>query len=171
MSRFQFSSAIAFDADRLHPTSCWPFVVFLCEAIFIEGHKLDTAVPHALANSNKLNLHSGVYIFSRAAGRVVVTKYFWSHRDFCPWGNILPVQCPECGTPQKWNRKVEENGQGKDGVKYKFICRYKYCGEDPVTGAQISRRGQVIVQKPKGVQMVSQGSTTVKGWLSLQVLS
>ena len=29
------------------------------------------------------------------------TEYIWSHKGYWPWGEDLPLQCPQCGTPQE----------------------------------------------------------------------
>ncbi|KAF9234640.1 hypothetical protein BU15DRAFT_65562 [Melanogaster broomeanus] len=75
------------------PLVTWPFLVHLTEAIFIEGHTIDNAVPHALAQSTRLRQHSGVYIMTLAPAAssnlhiLNTTKYIWSHHDYRPWGN------------------------------------------------------------------------------------
>ncbi|KAI9452037.1 hypothetical protein HD554DRAFT_2267701 [Boletus coccyginus] len=165
ITRFRFASAIAFDAVRLQPSTCWPFIVFLAEAVFIEGHDLEVAVPCALGHSHRLGQHSGVYVLTRVADSLAVTKYFWSHRDFHPWGFILPVQCQVCGTPQQWQRKV-----GND-FSYVFECRYQRCGWDATSGKVVRPRGQIEVRKPDGVKIHLQGKTRYSGWLSLEVVS
>lgn len=144
--RLRFASAVAFDTPRLHPSSCWPFVVFLCESLHTEGQDLQSAMPHALSNSNKLGRHSGVYTFLQLGGQLLTTKYIWAHRDYRPWGKVLPVQCPECGTPQRWKRNFVAGTH--EPTYYKFSCRYKDCGRDPVTGL-VSQRGQIIARKPE----------------------
>ncbi|KAG8213505.1 hypothetical protein J3R82DRAFT_8327 [Butyriboletus roseoflavus] len=163
ITRFNFASAIAFDAVRLLPSSCWPFLVFLAEAVFIEEHDLQIAIPHALGNSNKLGLHSGIYVLTRTTGSLEITRFFWAHRDFRPWGYRLPVQCLVCGTPQQWQRKLG------DDFSYTFECRYTRCGQDPVSGEVVQRRGYVEVKKPEGVKTILQGKTRHSGWLSVQV--
>ncbi|KAH0826511.1 hypothetical protein J3R83DRAFT_5518 [Lanmaoa asiatica] len=165
ITQFGFSSAIAFDAVRLHPSTCWPFVVFLIEAMFIEQHDVEAAVPHALGHSNKLGQHSGVYLFARATDCLKITKYFWAHRDFRPWGHILPPQCPFCGSPQQWKRKMATDHS------YTFKCRYRRCGFDPKTGKKAHPRGKLEFRKPEGAKVILQGKTRVSGWLSLDVSS
>lgn len=156
---------MAFDAPRLHPSTCWPFVVFLSESMIIDGQDLDSAMPHALANSSKLGRHSGVYTFCRVDDRLVTKRYVWAHRDFRPWGKALPIQCPVCGTPQRWKRKYVQDDSAS---AYTFYCRYKDCGRDPVTGS-VSHRGQIVVRKPEGIQAISLGKNKCSGWLSVVV--
>ena len=162
-SRFQFASAIAFDVVRLHPSTCWPFVVFLANVIFIEGHNMQDVVPHALGSSNKLSLHSGVYLLTCTSDSFNITRYFWAHRDYCPWGYHLPVQCLVCGTSQQWQHKL-----GND-LSYIFECHYCDCGRDPVSGKVVRCRGFVDVKKPDSVQIIVQGKTCYSGWLSLWI--
>ena len=148
---------------RLHPSTCWPFVVFLIEAVFIEQHDVETAVPNALGHSNKLGQHSGVYLLTRATNSLKITKYLWAHRDFQPWGCILPLQCPFCGTPQQWECKMATDHL------YTFKCRYRKCGLDPKTGKKVRPRGKIVITKPEGARVISQGKTWVSGWLSFDV--
>lgn len=74
---------------RLHPSTCWPCVVFLADAIFIEGHNMQDVVPHALSLSNKLGLHSGIYLLTCTSDSLNITRYFWAHRDYGLWGYHL----------------------------------------------------------------------------------
>ncbi|KAG9312778.1 hypothetical protein JVU11DRAFT_6190 [Chiua virens] len=165
ITQFGFSSTIAFDAVHLHPSACWPFVVFLIEGVFIEQHAIESAVPHALGHSNKLGQHSGVYLFTRATDRLKITRYVWSHRDFRPWGNILPLQCSFCGTPQQWSRTMDTNNS------YTYECRYQKCGLDPRTGQQVHPRGKLTFTKPEGATVLQQGKTRVSAWMRLDVSS
>ncbi|KAH0826483.1 hypothetical protein J3R83DRAFT_5486 [Lanmaoa asiatica] len=165
IKHFRFASAIAFDAVRLHQTACWPFVVFLAEALFIEEHDLEVAVPCALGHTNKLGLHSGVYVLTRVADSLTITKYFWSHRDFRPWGHVLPVQCQVCGTPQQWKRIV-----GND-FSYIFKCGYQRCGLHRTSGNFVRPRGQIEVRRPEGARTLLPGKTRYSGWLSMQIVS
>ncbi|KAF9234635.1 hypothetical protein BU15DRAFT_65557 [Melanogaster broomeanus] len=144
--------AVAFDASRLQPLVTWPFLVHLTEAIFIEGHTIDDAVPHALAQSTRLGQHSGVYIMTLAPAassnlRILnTTKYIWSHRDYRPWGKPLPLQCPQCGTLS--------NG-----------CRYHRCGWDEDTKAIIKRPATFKFKKPADAEVLPQGKGQASSWL------
>ncbi|KIJ57945.1 hypothetical protein HYDPIDRAFT_120151 [Hydnomerulius pinastri MD-312] len=164
VGRFGFSSAIAFDAQHLQPLATWAFLATLTEAVFIEGHRADDAIPHALGHSNRLGPHSGVYLItlspttSETQKIVNVTKYIWSHRDYRPWGTTLPVQCRECGTPQQWaGMKCSDN--------YTFECRYEFCGWDPVCQEFVKPRGTYVVEKPEGMQVIPNGKLPSSSWL------
>ncbi|KAH0826448.1 hypothetical protein J3R83DRAFT_5434 [Lanmaoa asiatica] len=128
----------------------------------MEGQDLESAMLHALTNLNKLGRHSAVYIFLWSGDRLLTTRYVWAHHDYCPWGMVLPVQCPECGTPQQWKQNYVHR---TDESMYKFNCCYKDCRKDLVTGLA-SCRGQIIVYKPEGVWPISLGKTKCSGWLS-----
>ncbi|KAF8125373.1 hypothetical protein EV363DRAFT_1453937 [Boletus edulis] len=77
-----------------HSTVAWSFLVILTESVVIRGHSFDDAVPIALANSNELKRHSGVYTLLLSTDRKLVntTKYLWAHRDYRPWGKDVPIQ-------------------------------------------------------------------------------
>ncbi|KAF9239172.1 hypothetical protein BU15DRAFT_74861 [Melanogaster broomeanus] len=169
MVSYGFSAAIAFDALRLQPLVTWPFLVHLTEAVFIEGHAIDDAVPHALAQSTRLGQHSGVYIMTSAPAassnlRVLnTTKYIWSHRDYRPWGNPLPLQCPQCGTPQQWVRSKYDEGT------YFYRCRYHRCGWDENTKAIIKRPATFKFKKPASAEVLLQGKGQASSWLRIRL--
>ncbi|KAF9232540.1 hypothetical protein BU15DRAFT_67363 [Melanogaster broomeanus] len=158
-------SVLAFDAERLQPLLTWPFLVQVTEAVFIEGHSVEAAIPNALARSIRLGQHSGLRVMtlcptSSATRKVLnTTSYFWSHHDYCPWGNNLPLQCPQCGTAQKWSRdKYSKN-------TYVFRCRFHKCGWDTLTRNFAKPPVSYEFKKPAGVEILEQGKGTQSAWL------
>lgn len=135
--------------------------------MLIEGQDLESAMPRALANSNKLGRHSGVYTFSQVGDQVLTTRYVWADRDFRPWGQTLPAQCPVCGSPQRWKRKYRPGAD--ESAMYEFSCRYMDCGKDLVTGLMLSPRGHIVVRKPQGVKFVPLTKGNCSGWLSVVI--
>ncbi|KAF8125344.1 hypothetical protein EV363DRAFT_1453919 [Boletus edulis] len=156
---FGFSATIAFDAPRFHSTVAWSFLVILTESVVIRGHSFDDAVPIALANSNELKRHSGVYTLLLSTDRKLVntTKYLWAHRDYRPWGKDVPIQCPSCcATQEKWHRV-----RSTDPRVYRFQCKNPHCVSD-----RLHQVGPYWfeVKKPKRVKMLSQGKSSKAAW-------
>ncbi|KIK80061.1 hypothetical protein PAXRUDRAFT_65312, partial [Paxillus rubicundulus Ve08.2h10] len=169
VGRFRFSSTIAFDAPRFQPFMTWPFLVRIIEATFVEGHAIEAAVPHALAYSGRLGQHTGVYIMtpcptSLATQQVIhTTKYVWSHRNHRPWGETLPLQCPQCGALKMWSPARYVSGT------YIFHCRHPRCGRDAVTGAFVKKAVTYKFKKPDNVEVLSKGKTDAWAWLRMQL--
>ncbi|KAF8122330.1 hypothetical protein EV363DRAFT_1405026 [Boletus edulis] len=136
---FGFSATIAFDAPRFHSTVAWSFLVILTESVVIRGHSFDDAVPIALANSNELKRHSGVYTLLLSTDRKLVntTKYLWAHRDYRPWGKDVPIQKSGIGFDLLTPGFIDSNAKtliasvtgcikSNPSNKYNRVCRKTY---------------------------------------------
>ncbi|KIJ59404.1 hypothetical protein HYDPIDRAFT_33267 [Hydnomerulius pinastri MD-312] len=163
IGRYNLFCAIMFDAARLQPIFTWPFLIHITEGVIIEGHCVEDVVEAALGTSRRLGRHTGVYLAvlcptSSSIRKVLnITKYVWSHRDHRPWGQPLPVQCPQCGTLQKWQRSTCHHST------YIFKCHYHKCGWDIVSGTFHKPPHIFKRTKPKNVEVIQQGKFTA--WL------
>ena len=86
----------------------------------------------------------------------------WAHHDYQPWGMALPMQCPQCGTIQKWmSIYLQNNG-------YRYECGYPRCGYDDE--ARQAWPYAITVERPKGATLLKchggQG-----GWMKICELS
>ncbi|KIM58291.1 hypothetical protein SCLCIDRAFT_10278 [Scleroderma citrinum Foug A] len=84
------------------------------KSIVIHGFKFTSALEHVLKESMALGMHTGIMHF------LLVAKYVWTHQDYQPWGQPLPMQCPQCGAVKKW--KLVQHWDGS----YSFECRYRH---------------------------------------------
>jgi hypothetical protein len=163
LRRFRFSHAIAFDTLHLQPNVASHFLLTLTEAIQIEGFPVAEAVLHALGWSGRLGMHSNVIYIALAEQQssvaVQVTKFVWSHHDLHPWGADLPLQCPQCGTPQSWVHVVI-------GTSYKFECRYRRCGREK-RQRQADGPYSTTVHRPAGSELLPNGRRAGSGWLKI----
>ncbi|KAF9232538.1 hypothetical protein BU15DRAFT_67361 [Melanogaster broomeanus] len=147
-------SVLAFDAERLQPLLTWPFLVQVTEAVFIEGHSVEAAIPNALARSIRLGQHSAQPHARFLTPQVI----FGPITTICPWGNNLPLQCPQCGTAQKWSRdKYSKN-------TYVFRCRFHKCGWATYTEFRETPVSYEF-KKTAGVEILEQGKGTQSAWL------
>ncbi|KAI6009274.1 hypothetical protein EDC04DRAFT_2610642 [Pisolithus marmoratus] len=75
-------------------------------------------------------LHSNIIVMmwrsqgeNMEVGKLVVEKLVWTDKFIRPWGNNLPVQCPQCGSIQKWVC-------GSEGKTNSYECKYTHCGKE-----------------------------------------
>ncbi|KAI6004877.1 hypothetical protein EDD15DRAFT_2191633 [Pisolithus albus] len=108
--KFMPRSMIFFDAQHLQLATTTPYLLSLLESIVIQGFDIAKAVKFALNDCALLGRHSNIITMMwRSEGqgvekveKVVVEKLMWTDKHIRPWGGHLPVQCPQCGTMQKW---------------------------------------------------------------------
>ncbi|KAI5989682.1 hypothetical protein EDD15DRAFT_2198370 [Pisolithus albus] len=74
----------------------------LLDNTIIQGYEVSSAAFFALHDSAMLGRHSNIVLIFWKSGDIVVEKLVWTDKNIRPWGNYLPVQCPQCGTMQKW---------------------------------------------------------------------
>ena len=126
--RFQVSHVLAFDAPRLQTINIAEALMRVTKSVVIHGSELPQALEDVLRESPRLGMHTGVVHLSlgsqQDANVLNVGKYVWAHHDYQPWGMALPMQCPQCGTIQKWTSiYLQNNG-------YRYECGYSRCGYD-----------------------------------------
>jgi len=119
----------------------------LTRLVMIYGFKFTEALDKVLTESPVLGMHTGIMHLAwkesvDGAGQLEGHKYIWTHRESQLWGQILPIQCPKCGTVQKWNSIYLDDGS------YKFKCTYSKCGYHGAD--RIAWRHTIIVQCPEG---------------------
>lgn len=127
--KFMPRSMILFDAQHLQLASTTPYLLSLLDSIIVQGFDVSQAAKFALNDCALLGRHSNIFIFMwRSEGqgvqkveKVVVEKLIWTDKFIRPWGEHLPVQCPQCGTMQKWEC-------GSAGKTITYECRYPQCG-------------------------------------------
>lgn len=89
--------------------------------MLVERLPIRTAFPDMLGQSCKLGRHSGVYLILRKdAASLEITKFLWTHSSLRPWGQYLPVQCPQCGWADAWTSVHQHK-------VYAFECRNSLC--------------------------------------------
>ncbi|KIM68325.1 hypothetical protein SCLCIDRAFT_106235 [Scleroderma citrinum Foug A] len=105
-SRFHISNALAFDAPHLQTVNITEALVRVTKSDVIHGFDFTHSLEHVLRESAYLGMHTGIVHFSLGNQEDTniskVVKYVWAHHDYQPWGVELPMQCPQCGTGQKW---------------------------------------------------------------------
>ncbi|KAG2752752.1 hypothetical protein P692DRAFT_20723238, partial [Suillus brevipes Sb2] len=95
----------------------------------IECFPLCEAFPTIIEQSG-LGMHTDIMLMnmtSRDSGSPMSLEcihYSWAHSNFCPWGKVLPLQCPQCGCPANW-KKLKANFSGKFMI---FECSFMNCG-------------------------------------------
>src|SRR5437879_3742089 len=96
----------------------------ITKSVVVHGFDFVKALEHILQESSTLGMHTAVFHFRAAdpGTDVKTVRYVWMHRDYQPWGQSLPMQCPQCRTVQKWS-SIQLRGGG-----YRFECRYSKCG-------------------------------------------
>ncbi|KIJ57569.1 hypothetical protein HYDPIDRAFT_34976 [Hydnomerulius pinastri MD-312] len=142
------------------------FLVSLTKSFVIKGFSFREAIVHSLSLSGQLGGHSNVLIIGLARDghriKVDVTKYSWAQLDTRPWGQDLPLQCPQCGTPLPWAR-------AKQGESYVFECRFLSCGWDAKKRTRMRPPFRFAISRPDHIKMLPLGKKTGAGWLKIPV--
>ncbi|RPD67677.1 hypothetical protein L226DRAFT_577046, partial [Lentinus tigrinus ALCF2SS1-7] len=112
--RMQVKRVIAFGASAVQACFTGSFFMSFATSVLIEGVVLDnTHLARLLDTSTLLARHTSVLIFARQrAGddHLQVKEYTWSHKCIQPWGQVLPMQCPECGSIYSFVVKSAHDG-------------------------------------------------------------
>ncbi|KAG1808383.1 uncharacterized protein BJ212DRAFT_1485013 [Suillus subaureus] len=115
------TATIGFNTIRFQPTFTTHLLLAFAELILIERFAIQVAFPDMLGQSYKLGCHSDMFLMMlNSSGSLTITQYAWTHTELCPWGQYLPVQCPQCGWINAW-RSVNV------GKVYHFECKNDAC--------------------------------------------
>ncbi|KAI6018345.1 hypothetical protein EDC04DRAFT_2607808 [Pisolithus marmoratus] len=93
---FKPKSMVLFDAQHLHLATTIPYLLSLVDSTIIQGH---SNIIVMMWRSQGENME---------VGKLVVEKLVWTDKFVRPWGNYLPIQCPHCGSIQKWVHSLWE---------------------------------------------------------------
>ncbi|KAI6046727.1 hypothetical protein EDC04DRAFT_2597846 [Pisolithus marmoratus] len=144
---FKPKSMVLFDAQHLHLATTIPYLLSLVDSTIIQGFDVSSAVKFALNDCAMLGQHSNIIVMmwrsqgeNMEVGKLVVEKLVWTDKFIRPWGNNFPVQCPQCGSIQKWgpfNCQWEERNILLVAI-YTLICIYAklYCKYNNAKGLE-----------------------------------
>jgi hypothetical protein len=159
-----FSHAVAFTAKHFHPCLASHFLISFAQAI-IEGFALREAFPNMLEQS-ELGMHTDVLLMTATPEDTVplrITRYKWIHASIRPWGNVLPLQCPQCGTPVVWERIQADSSQ-----KYIiFRCPFVGCDRTNIERGTLPRK-KYTCKAPEGSTLLP-GRRRNASWLEIPV--
>ena len=129
------------------------------KSVIINGYSFTSALEHTLRQCLTLGRHTNI-IHLHSQG---VTRYIWAHRDYQPWGQQLPLQCPHCGILDPWASTFVKGSNG-----YRFECKNSHCS---MVDGRMSRETYAFkVDKPEGGMLLSTGRESggaASGWLKL----
>ena len=138
--------ALAFDAPYLSPVKTADLLMNVTKSAVLHHFGFVDALEHALKSADALGKHSAVIHFAAE-----VTKYVWSHKEYQPWGTVLPLQCPQCGILNCWTSVYMPGGLGG----YRFECKGKQCGW--VEGKQAVDSYRIEVPRPPNAVLLNNG--------------
>ncbi|KAI6000229.1 hypothetical protein EDC04DRAFT_2612093 [Pisolithus marmoratus] len=99
---------------------------------------------------HSLPRHSNIVLIAWEEKDLVVKKLIWTDKHIGPWGNHLPVQCPQCGTIQKWVI-------GSAGKTLSSECKYADCGKNMGLDCKSLPPKTWSFSMPKGATQLQQG--------------
>ncbi|KAI6029520.1 hypothetical protein BKA83DRAFT_4123036 [Pisolithus microcarpus] len=155
---FNPRSMIPFDAPHLQLAATGPYLHSLLDNTIIQGYDVSSAALFALHDSAMLGRHSNIVLIFWRSGDIVVEKLVWTDKNIRPWGNHLPVQCPQCGTMQKWVG-------GSANKTLSFECKYIDCGKNMGPDMMSLPPQSYTFTMPKGAQQLNQGNREGSSWL------
>ncbi|KAI6094311.1 hypothetical protein EDD16DRAFT_1529266 [Pisolithus croceorrhizus] len=157
---FNPRSMILFDAPHLQPAATGPYLHSHLDNTIIQGYDVSSAALFALHDFAMLGRHSNIVLIFWKSGDIVVEKLVWTDKNIRPWGNYLPVQCPQCGTMQKW-----VGGSANKTLSYE--CKYVDCGKNMGPDGTSLPPQSYTFTMPKGAQQLNQGKKEGSSWLKL----
>jgi hypothetical protein len=107
-----FSQVLTFSSFGFMPVFSTSFFVTLTNNRFLYG-KHDIGL--SLCDDEELGAHSNLLCFESKKDHSSVTtttsRYIWSHPGLKPFGNPLPIQCPNCKGLRTWDvlKKTADN--------------------------------------------------------------
>ncbi|KAG2084906.1 hypothetical protein BD769DRAFT_1681914 [Suillus cothurnatus] len=145
---YRITASIAFTAVRFQPSFASHLLLAFVEQVLIERFSISDVFHHMLGQSYKLGRHTDVILMDkgRDAEALTVSKFSWAHADHRPWGQYLPIQCPDCGWIDSWLSAT------KGGV-YAFECTNTRC------------KKLLTFRQPQGSQKLVPGKTVSSCWL------
>ncbi|KAG2138990.1 hypothetical protein DEU56DRAFT_330613 [Suillus clintonianus] len=133
--KHKLPSAIAFTAKHFRPAFITRLLISFAQSVLIEVLSVREAFPGILDQSG-LGMHTEVILMTEdcePTAPLQCTRYSFAHANARPWGNELPIQCPQCGCSTSWNR-IKSSASEKCIV---FQCSFAGCGR--VNGKQGGR--------------------------------
>ncbi|KAG1721764.1 hypothetical protein EDD22DRAFT_854316 [Suillus occidentalis] len=117
----RMTATIGFNAVRFQPSFAMHLLLAFAELVVIERLAIDLVFPDMLGQSYKLGCHSDVvFMMPDGRGSLTITKYSWTHSELRPWGQYLPLQCPQCGWTNAWRSVCVAK-------EYNFECKNDAC--------------------------------------------
>ncbi|KAG2121491.1 hypothetical protein DEU56DRAFT_760669 [Suillus clintonianus] len=119
----KITATVAFSAATFHPSFTSHLLLAFVELVLIERCPIVIAFPHMLGQSHKLGRHTDILFMHRdsVGGALTVVKYSWGNIDVRPWGQYLPIQCPNCGWTNAW-RSANKAREVREGVNRHDLC-------------------------------------------------
>lgn len=128
------------------------------KSVIIHSFEFSQALEHSLKQCITLERHISIIHFVEH-----IIKYFWTHWDYQPWGQILPLQCPQCGILDPWALVFVKQIQG-----YRLECKNQDCGK--ADGKTLKEPYSFQVVRPLDSVILSAGREhggCASGWLKL----
>ncbi|RPD52045.1 hypothetical protein L227DRAFT_568855, partial [Lentinus tigrinus ALCF2SS1-6] len=98
--RMQAERVIAWGAAAVQACYTGSFFISFATTVLIERMPLSHAiVARLLDSSTLLARHTSMLLWTRRSSTdkdLHANEYIWSHPRIQPWGNKLPMQCPDC---------------------------------------------------------------------------
>ena len=112
--RKTFKYVIGYSEKQFYPHLATSFQMKLCQKLFIECFSVLRAVPGILTEEEGLGAHASVIVAHSKIG----IRYFWCHNQIRPFGDAIPLQCPNCMVVRAFKFRPLENSS-----KYEVKCQ------------------------------------------------
>jgi hypothetical protein len=123
--RLQIGQLLAFTNGQLQPCLASGFLLEFMQHVYVEKFEVSTCLSRILPATSRICRHTDIAQICRAkdGDQFQVLQYTWAHDKFRPWGNSLPVQCPNCGTLRSW---IFAEGENQTRL---FACKSPSCSK------------------------------------------
>ncbi|KAI6023249.1 hypothetical protein PISMIDRAFT_114950 [Pisolithus microcarpus 441] len=158
--QFTPRSMLLFDAQHLQLAFTVPYLQSLLDNTIIQGFPISNAAKVALNDCGMLGRHSSIILFTWQEEALVVEKFLWTDKHLKPWGHLLPVQCPQCGTIQKL-----VGGSAEKAIS--FECKYSNCGKNMGADRRSLPPKTFTFSIPENATWLPQGKRGTSSWLQI----
>ncbi|KAI6045935.1 hypothetical protein EDC04DRAFT_2598502 [Pisolithus marmoratus] len=153
-------STLLFDAEHLQLACTVPYLQSLLDNTIIQGLPVSSATRVALNDCGVLGRHSNIILVMWQEEALVVEKFLWTDKHLKPWGHLLQVQCPQCGTIQRW-----VGGSAEKTISSE--CKYSECGKNMGAGGISLPPKTYSFSIPENATQLPQGKTKTSSWLQI----
>jgi len=151
-------NAVAFDAKRLTTLGASDLVKDIIKSVLIHDFAFEDALESSIwYHSYTVGKQTNILHFSGLS----VQKYVWAHQEIQPWGNRIPLQCPQCGALNTFMFLTHH----QETQSYLVGCSYRDCRVGPA-----GRQDRVEFQYsfPEGSKFMK--CAKKHGWLKQNVV-
>jgi hypothetical protein len=118
--RFGIGESFGFTASQVKTSLIMPFLLEFSLSVLVQKFDSHSSLRRILPSASMLSRHTNLFHIRITQDGTVAKRHIWTHQQFRPWGNSLPVQYTSCHCIRPWM-------SSKCGSTLLFACRGNRC--------------------------------------------